>query len=83
MAPPKFRGYGLTGKVSSHSWVAGLHIMGIICRCPLHGDVVYRNARLLSYIDAYASQGFGQTRRKIKNLKETFYHKVLHPSRLA
>ena len=27
----------------------GLHVLGIICRCPLRADVVHRNARFLPY----------------------------------
>ena len=32
----------------------GLHVMGIICRCPLREDVVHQNATFLSYFDACA-----------------------------
>ena len=60
----------------------GLHVMCIICRCPLLADVVDQNARFLLYIDACALKGIGQTGEKIYKMKENVHREVLRPSSL-
>ena len=43
---------GALGSVSTLSerlGLLGLHVMGIICRCPLRADGVHRNASFLIY----------------------------------